>query len=188
MTSSTELHPRRAQAVARGVSNTKAIYAKRADNAEIWDEDGRRYVDFAAGIAVVNTGHQHPKLIAAVADAAADEGRQRQRAHSAGVRHVWKRDPVPRAAYGERRDRARGHGPFRQEPCRACQLVCGGDFPAGSPPPALRAGRACGNRACRARGADCLPIRRSAAAHGGCGRTDRTSRYCPKSRPIRSRP
>ncbi len=66
MTTSAELHERRAQAVARGVSNATAIYAKRARNAEIWDEDGRRYIDFAAGIAVVNTGHQHPKVIAAV--------------------------------------------------------------------------------------------------------------------------
>ncbi len=66
MTSSTSLHERRANAVARGVSNATTIYAKRAKNAEIWDEDGRRYVDFAAGIAVVNTGHQHPKVIAAV--------------------------------------------------------------------------------------------------------------------------
>ncbi len=66
MTSSAELHERRARAVARGVSNATAIYAKRAKNAEIWDEDGRRYVDFAAGIAVVNTGHQHPKVVGAV--------------------------------------------------------------------------------------------------------------------------
>ena len=42
------------------------IYAKRAKNAEIWSEDGKRYIDFAAGIAVVNTGHQHPKIVAAV--------------------------------------------------------------------------------------------------------------------------
>jgi len=52
--------------VARGVGHATAIYAKRAKNAEIWSEDGRRYIDFAAGIAVVNTGHQHPKIIAAV--------------------------------------------------------------------------------------------------------------------------
>ena len=52
--------------MARGVGHATAIYAKRAKNAEIWSEDGRRYIDFAAGIAVVNTGHQHPKIIAAV--------------------------------------------------------------------------------------------------------------------------
>ena len=43
-----------------------SIYAKRAKNAEIWSEDGKRYIDFAAGIAVVNTGHQHPKIVAAI--------------------------------------------------------------------------------------------------------------------------
>ena len=66
MPTSAELHARRAQAVPRGIGHATAIYAKRAKNAEIWSEDGRRYIDFAAGIAVVNTGHQHPKIIAAV--------------------------------------------------------------------------------------------------------------------------
>jgi 4-aminobutyrate aminotransferase len=42
------------------------IYAERAENAEVWDIEGNRYIDFAAGIAVVNTGHRHPKVIAAV--------------------------------------------------------------------------------------------------------------------------
>ena len=50
----------------RGVSQATAIYAKRAKNAEIWSEDGKRYIDFGAGIAVVNTGHQHPRIMAAV--------------------------------------------------------------------------------------------------------------------------
>ena len=66
MPTSAELHERRAAAVPRGVSHATAIYAKRAKNAEIWSEDGKRYIDFAAGIAVVNTGHQHPKIVAAV--------------------------------------------------------------------------------------------------------------------------
>jgi 4-aminobutyrate aminotransferase len=66
MSSSASLHERRANAVAHGVGHATAIYAKRAKNAEIWSEDGRRYIDFAAGIAVVNTGHQHPKVVAAV--------------------------------------------------------------------------------------------------------------------------
>jgi 4-aminobutyrate aminotransferase len=52
--------------VPRGVAHATAIYAKRAKNAEIWSEDGKRYIDFASGIAVVNTGHLHPKVIAAV--------------------------------------------------------------------------------------------------------------------------
>jgi 4-aminobutyrate aminotransferase len=66
MPTSAELHERRIAAVPRGVAHATAIYAKRAKNAEIWSEDGKRYIDFASGIAVVNTGHLHPKVIAAV--------------------------------------------------------------------------------------------------------------------------
>jgi 4-aminobutyrate aminotransferase len=66
MPTSAELHERRVAAVPRGVSHATSIYAKRAKNAEIWSEDGKRYIDFGAGIAVVNTGHQHPKIVAAV--------------------------------------------------------------------------------------------------------------------------
>ena len=47
---------------------TRGIYAVRAENAELWDADGKRYVDFAAGIAVNNTGHRHPKVMQAVAE------------------------------------------------------------------------------------------------------------------------
>jgi 4-aminobutyrate aminotransferase len=66
MPTSAELHERRAAAVPRGIGHATAIYAKRAKNAELWSEDGKRYIDFAAGIAVVNTGHQNPKVLAAV--------------------------------------------------------------------------------------------------------------------------
>ena len=66
MPSSAELHQRRVSAVPRGIGHATQIYAKKAKNAEIWSEDGKRYIDFAAGIAVVNTGHQHPKVVAAV--------------------------------------------------------------------------------------------------------------------------
>ena len=51
----------------RGVGNSLAVYAERAQNAELWDVEGRRYVDFASGIAVVNTGHVHPHVKAAMA-------------------------------------------------------------------------------------------------------------------------
>lgn len=66
MTTNAELHARRMAAVPRGIGNVTQIYPKRAKNAEIWDEEGKRYIDFGAGIAVVNTGHQHPRLLAAV--------------------------------------------------------------------------------------------------------------------------
>lgn len=62
----TSLPERRNEAIARGVGMTTQIYAERAENSEIWDKDGNRYIDFAAGIAVVNTGHRHPKVMKAV--------------------------------------------------------------------------------------------------------------------------
>jgi 4-aminobutyrate aminotransferase len=69
MPTSTELKARKAAAVPNGVG-TKGIYVAKAENSELWDVDGRRYIDFAAGIAVVNTGHRHPKVMAAVAQQA----------------------------------------------------------------------------------------------------------------------
>jgi 4-aminobutyrate aminotransferase len=69
MSKSADLKARKSAAVANGVS-TKGIYVAKAENAEIWDADGKRFIDFAAGIAVVNTGHRHPKVMAAVAEQA----------------------------------------------------------------------------------------------------------------------
>jgi 4-aminobutyrate aminotransferase/(S)-3-amino-2-methylpropionate transaminase len=66
MASNTDLHRRRGAAVARGVSNSTSIYVQRAENAELWDVEGRRYIDFASGIAVLNTGHMHPRVVAAM--------------------------------------------------------------------------------------------------------------------------
>ena len=57
---------RREAAVARGVSLAHPVFVERAENALLWDADGRRYVDFAGGIAVLNTGHRHPKVLEAV--------------------------------------------------------------------------------------------------------------------------
>lgn len=65
VTLNADLLMRRTAAVPRGVANATPVYAARASNAEIWDVDGKHYVDFAAGIAVLNTGHCHPKVIAA---------------------------------------------------------------------------------------------------------------------------
>jgi 4-aminobutyrate aminotransferase len=63
----TEVARRRDDAISRGVGMMTQIYADRALNSEVWDIEGNRYIDFAAGIAVVNTGHCHPKVMAAVA-------------------------------------------------------------------------------------------------------------------------
>jgi len=67
MTTNATLHALREQAVPRGVSNLLPVFTARAKNAELWDVEGKRYIDFAAGIAVLNTGHLHPKVQAAVA-------------------------------------------------------------------------------------------------------------------------
>ena len=66
MSSNAELWQRRAAAVARGVSSSTQLFAERAVNAEIWDVEGKRYIDFAGGIGVLNTGHRHPKVLAAI--------------------------------------------------------------------------------------------------------------------------
>jgi 4-aminobutyrate aminotransferase len=61
-----EIEARRVDAISRGVGVMTQIYAERAENSEIWDEEGNRYIDFSSGIAVLNTGHRHPKVIEAV--------------------------------------------------------------------------------------------------------------------------
>ena len=61
-----QLQARKNQAIARGQGNMAPVYVDRALNAEVWDMEGKRYIDFGAGIAVVNTGHNHPKIKAAV--------------------------------------------------------------------------------------------------------------------------
>ncbi|UBM12398.1 4-aminobutyrate--2-oxoglutarate transaminase [Cupriavidus metallidurans] len=61
-----ELVRRKDAATPRGVGVMCNFYADRAENSEIWDVEGKRYIDFAAGIAVLNTGHRHPRLVAAL--------------------------------------------------------------------------------------------------------------------------
>ena len=66
MATNAELLSRREKAVVRGIGYTTPFFAERAKNAEVWDVEGKRYVDFAGGIAVLNTGHCHPKVMEAV--------------------------------------------------------------------------------------------------------------------------
>lgn len=61
-----KIEERRTDAIARGVGVQTQVFADRARNAEIWDAEGCRYIDFASGIAVLNTGHCHPKVMKAV--------------------------------------------------------------------------------------------------------------------------
>ena len=61
-----QLQARKAAATPRGVGVMAGFFADRADNALLWDVEGRRFIDFAGGIAVMNSGHGHPKVVAAI--------------------------------------------------------------------------------------------------------------------------
>jgi len=61
-----EWQQRKSSSFARGMGNLFPVFAARARNAEVWDVEGRRYIDFGAGIAVVNTGHSHPAVVEAL--------------------------------------------------------------------------------------------------------------------------
>ena len=66
MVTNNDLHQRRLAATPRGIGVMANFFIERALNAEVWDVEGKRYIDFAGGIAVLNTGHRHPKLVAAI--------------------------------------------------------------------------------------------------------------------------
>lgn len=68
MATNQELQQRKLDVIARGQGNMYPVYVERASNAEVWDVEGNRYIDFGAGIAVCNTGHSHPKIVEAVKD------------------------------------------------------------------------------------------------------------------------
>jgi 4-aminobutyrate aminotransferase/(S)-3-amino-2-methylpropionate transaminase len=59
---------RKEDAIARGEGNIAPVYVERALGSEIWDVEGKRYIDFGTGIAVCSAGHSHPKIVAAVAE------------------------------------------------------------------------------------------------------------------------
>lgn len=65
-TSNQSLQQRKADVFARGQGNVYPIFIERAQNAYVWDVEGTRYIDFASGIAVCNTGHSHPLIVEAV--------------------------------------------------------------------------------------------------------------------------
>lgn len=64
--SNQEFHQRRLSATPRGVGVMCNFFARTAENATLTDVEGNDYIDFAAGIAVLNTGHRHPEMVAAV--------------------------------------------------------------------------------------------------------------------------
>jgi 4-aminobutyrate aminotransferase len=62
-----QIQARKSAATPRGVGVMASFFADRAEGAELWDVEGRRFIDFAGGIAVMNVGHGHPKVKAALA-------------------------------------------------------------------------------------------------------------------------
>jgi 4-aminobutyrate aminotransferase len=64
--SNASLHQRRLAATPRGIGVMANFFIDHAQNAEVWDIEGKRYIDFAGGIAVLNTGHRHPVMVAAI--------------------------------------------------------------------------------------------------------------------------
>ena len=65
-TATTALLDLRASEVPAGVGNTHPIFAERGEGARLWDSDGNEYIDFTGGIGVLNVGHRHPRVVAAV--------------------------------------------------------------------------------------------------------------------------
>lgn len=60
------LKARRDAALPAGLPSKSGVYAARAEGAELWDVEGKRYIDFIGGIGVLNVGHRHPKVVAAI--------------------------------------------------------------------------------------------------------------------------
>lgn len=63
-----EIEARRDKAVARAISFSSTFVAERAENAEVWDVEGKRYIDFCGGIGCQNVGHRNPRVVAAIKD------------------------------------------------------------------------------------------------------------------------
>ncbi len=61
-----QLHQRRSQVIAQGMGALYPLYVEKAENAHVWDVEGNKYIDFAAGIAVTNTGHSNKRISEAV--------------------------------------------------------------------------------------------------------------------------
>lgn len=66
MTTNAELIARKEKVMPNGFALGFPFFAEHAKNAELWDVEGNRYIDFVGGISVLNTGHLHPKIVAKV--------------------------------------------------------------------------------------------------------------------------
>ncbi|WP_299848486.1 4-aminobutyrate--2-oxoglutarate transaminase [uncultured Roseovarius sp.] len=68
MTTNQNIETRRDAAVARAIAYSSTFVADRAENAEVWDVEGKRYIDFCGGIGCQNVGHRHDRVVAAIKD------------------------------------------------------------------------------------------------------------------------
>jgi len=66
MATNEEFEKRRDDSVARAIAYSATFTAKHADNAEVWDVAGKRYIDFCGGIGCQNIGHRHEKVVEAI--------------------------------------------------------------------------------------------------------------------------
>ena len=60
----------RGRIVPKGAFNTTPFFVEKAYGAAVYDVEGREFIDFAGGIGVMNVGHSHPKVVAAIKDQA----------------------------------------------------------------------------------------------------------------------
>ncbi|UCD78190.1 MAG: 4-aminobutyrate--2-oxoglutarate transaminase [Desulfobacterales bacterium] len=69
-TSNEQLTQLKTQAISDGVGMTTTNFIQSAQGAVLRDVEGREFIDFAGGIAVMNVGHSHPKVVAAIKEQA----------------------------------------------------------------------------------------------------------------------
>jgi 4-aminobutyrate aminotransferase / (S)-3-amino-2-methylpropionate transaminase / 5-aminovalerate transaminase len=65
-----DIQEKREKVIPPGQTSANDFYIESAKGALIYDVEGKEYVDFAGGIAVMNVGHSHPKVVAAIKDQA----------------------------------------------------------------------------------------------------------------------
>jgi 4-aminobutyrate aminotransferase/(S)-3-amino-2-methylpropionate transaminase len=65
-----QLYKLRTETISAGVGSTTTNFIASARGAMMWDVEGREYIDFAGGIGVMNIGHCHPKVVAAIKEQA----------------------------------------------------------------------------------------------------------------------
>jgi 4-aminobutyrate aminotransferase / (S)-3-amino-2-methylpropionate transaminase / 5-aminovalerate transaminase len=68
--SNTDLQALRDKVIPPGHTSGNAFYVASARGSLLYDVEGNEYIDFAGGIAVMNVGHSHPKVVAAIKDQA----------------------------------------------------------------------------------------------------------------------